>query len=192
MRRLSVFFAVMGVVALVRCGGSSSRGHDAGPVGNQMDGGAPDASVDGGDVADAGGGTEGDGGSPDASVDAGEPVDAGAPTDGGDTVPDAGVPGGGSRSACTFNSDCPADERCECDESEGCLCLTGPRGTGRSGVDACVSGNDCESSLCAEGWGGFFCSGPCASNSDCGPQLPLCAYITFIGDMCIRQPDGGS
>ena len=162
LRRWVVFFAVVGVVALARCGGSSSRGHDAGPVGNQTDGGAPDASVD-----------------------------AGAPTDGGDTVPDAGVPGGGSRSACTFNSDCPADERCECDESEGCLCLTGPRGTGRSGVDACVSGNDCESSLCVEGWGGDFCSGPCTSATDCGPRLPLCASIAFIGDICIRQPDGG-
>ncbi|QRK12924.1 hypothetical protein JQX13_24575 [Archangium violaceum] len=170
-------------MTFVRCGDGSSGELDAGVIDNETDGGAPDASsggsvpVDGGDVPD--------GGAPDASMDAGEPAD------GGGNVPDAGIPGGGSRLACTFNSECPVDERCECDESEGCMCLTGRRGAGRPGMDACTSGNDCESSLCVEGWGGYYCSGQCYTDTDCGPQLPICSSIAFIGNICIRQPDGG-
>ncbi|WP_143195196.1 hypothetical protein [Archangium sp. Cb G35] len=109
--------------------------------------------------------------------------------DGGQAF-DAGSPGGGSGLECTFNSDCPLDERCECDEETGCQCLTGARGTGRAGVDPCVSGNDCESALCVEGWNSYYCSGPCRVDTDCGPRLPVCSYIFFLGDACVRDPTG--
>jgi hypothetical protein len=124
-----------------------------------------------------------DAGSPDAaspSTDAGELADAGQQ--------DAGP---SSEAACSFNSDCPVRERCECTEADGCRCLIGERGTGVSGVDTCVDGNDCESSLCIEGNGGnYYCSGPCATNADCGPTMPLCASISMVGRICIRDPNG--
>ena len=174
-------------------GGAPDASTDAGTE----DGGAPDASTDSG-VPDSGVPDSGeDGGTPDASTDAGT-EDGGAPDastdagteDGGSCIPDPETPVGGSRLECTFNSDCPCDERCECDESVGCQCLTGTRGTGRAGIDTCSNGNDCESSLCAEGWSGDYCSGPCESSMECGPRLPVCASIAFIGRICIRHPDG--
>lgn len=121
-------------------------------------------------------------------------ADAGALDSGSDAGPgDAGSvdAGPGSLAPCTFNSDCPAAERCECDETAGCFCRTGARGTGVSGVDPCDGGNQCASSLCVEGNGGYYCSGPCTSPSDCGPRLPLCSDIAFIGQICVRNPDGG-
>lgn len=90
--------------------------------------------------------------------------------------------------SCTFNADCPTAERCECDESTGCFCQPGQRGTGKNGVDVCKTGNDCETSLCNEGSdGNFYCSGPCNQDSDCAAKLPLCANISFVGKICIRQ-----
>ncbi len=90
---------------------------------------------------------------------------------------------------CTFNSDCPLAERCECADF-ACTCQIGQRGTGVAGVDPCIDGNDCESSLCVEGNGGiYFCSGECTSAAQCGPNLPLCANIAFIGQVCIRDPN---
>lgn len=116
-------------------------------------------------------------------------------TDAGTVTLDAGFPCGltpmenpnNSDGECTFNSDCPLSQRCEC-ESGVCACRTGPRGQGCAGVDACTDGNDCQSSLCAEGNNGYFCSGPCAIDDDCGGNLPLCRDIAFIGPMCIRRP----
>lgn len=216
LRRCFVIFAMVGVLALVRCGGTSPGGADAGGGPPPVDGGVsepnepPNSPVDAGeDAPDAGSGSSGDGGetpeddagTPDAGTPDAGTDDGGEPTDGGDDAPDAatdagepdaGEPmdgGGGSRLDCTFNSDCPAAERCECDESTGCMCLTGPRGTGRAGYDPCVTGNDCESALCVEGRGGsYYCSGECVSNADCGPQLPRCASIAFLGRVCIREP----
>lgn len=106
--------------------------------------------------------------------------------DGGDDAASDAGPGSGA--PCTFNSDCPDAERCACTEADGCACETGARGTGQSGVDTCVDGNDCETSLCVEGPGtDFICSGPCVDDSDCTGQLPVCADITFVGRICIRQ-----
>jgi hypothetical protein len=51
-----------------------------------------------------------------------------------------------------------------------------------------VDGNDCATALCVEGNGAFYCSGPCGSPSDCGPHLPLCSNIAFLGPVCVRQP----
>jgi hypothetical protein len=111
--------------------------------------------------------------------------DAPAPTDAppGDRI----VTGDASNAACTFNADCPDWERCECDETTGCFCRIGPRGTGACGVDPCVDGDDCVTSLCVEGNGGvYYCSCPCTDNGSCGPQLPNCTDIAFLGRVCVR------
>jgi hypothetical protein len=100
---------------------------------------------------------------------------------------DASSEGGGSHAVCSFNRDCPADERCACDVATGCFCEIGARGTGKSGVDACTTGNDCASSVCVEGPGGaYVCSGECATNADCGGSLPVCGDIAFVGRICVR------
>ena len=88
---------------------------------------------------------------------------------------------------CTFNRDCPADQRCGCTEADGCSCEDGARGTGANGVDTCADGNDCASSLCVEGADAFYCSDVCSTNEDCGPALPVCADIAFLGRVCIRE-----
>jgi hypothetical protein len=93
-----------------------------------------------------------------------------------------------SNQSCTFNQDCPEYERCECDENTGCLCKIGVRGTGVNGVDTCTNGNDCQSSLCAEGNSDiYYCSGPCQNDADCGINLPICSNIAYIGKICIRK-----
>lgn len=112
----------------------------------------------------------------------------GDPLDGGDVVVDAGDAGPSSEAPCTFNRECPAHERCECADGD-CACRIGARGEGRSGVDACQDGNDCESSLCVEdAEGTFTCSGECEDEGDCGPRLPVCADIAFLGRVCVRDP----
>ena len=88
---------------------------------------------------------------------------------------------------CTFNRDCPADQRCGCTEAEGCACEDGVRGTGVNGVDTCTDGNDCASSLCVEGADAYYCSDVCTTDADCGPALPVCADIAFVGRVCIRE-----
>lgn len=119
-------------------------------------------------------------------------VDAAAGSDGagGDAAarPDAAAEdSAASGLPCSFNADCPAQERCACDEIEGCACALGPRGTGINGVDTCETGDDCASSLCVEGPGGvYYCSDACQDASDCGPMLPVCADIAFVGRICIR------
>ena len=91
---------------------------------------------------------------------------------------------------CSFNSDCPTDERCGCDETTGCFCECGERGTGVNGVDTCSEGNDCESALCVEGPAGdYYCSGECVDENDCTGALPICSDIAFVGRICIRDPD---
>ena len=90
---------------------------------------------------------------------------------------------------CTFNRDCPADQRCGCTEADGCACEDGPRGTGVNGVDTCTDGNDCASSLCVEGTDAFYCSDACETDADCGPALPACIYVTFIGQVCVREAE---
>jgi len=123
-----------------------------------------------------------------AATDGGSRRDAGVVSDGG-VATDGGVAsdgGRGSGAECTFNADCPSSERCECDEATGCFCFAGVRGTGRNGVAPCVTSNDCETALCVEGDGGFYCSGPCTGPGDCGPRLPRCSNIAFIGRICIR------
>ena len=98
---------------------------------------------------------------------------------------------GGVDDGCAFNADCQASLRCGCADG-ACLCESGVRGAGRSGVDSCVDGNDCDTALCVEGQpasGGatFFCSGPCDVDDDCGAALPTCADIAFVGRICIRR-----
>jgi hypothetical protein len=160
--------AALLVLFILACSGASST---------------PDAGSTGGG---AGGGSGGGGG---GLVDAG--VDAGV-VDGGSCVHAPGTPDGGSRFSCTFNRECPCDERCDCDINTGCFCLTGPRGTGKSGIDSCDGGNQCESSLCVEGNGSYYCSGECTTTAQCASKLPICADVAFIGRICIRNPDGGN
>jgi hypothetical protein len=101
----------------------------------------------------------------------------------GDVIDGPGAPG----DICTFNADCQRALRCGCEEDAGCACEEGVRGDGQSGVDLCVDGNDCETSLCVEGQGdAFFCSGPCDDDGDCAAALPVCADIAFLGRVCVR------
>ncbi len=82
---------------------------------------------------------------------------------------------------CVFNDACPEGQRCECGD-DACACRVGARGTGRSGVDACASGNDCESALCVASDAGSFCSGPCSAG--CGDELPRCVDVATLGPIC--------
>lgn len=130
---------------------------------------------------------------PDASS-----TDAGSGEDGGQAVQDAGSDDeldaqppssdAAEGSPCTSNRQCASTQRCECDETEGCFCATGPRGTGVSG-DTCANGNDCASSLCVEGpEGAFYCSDECVGEGDCEAPLPRCLDIAFVGRFCSREP----
>ncbi|MEO8798345.1 MAG: hypothetical protein ABI551_10700 [Polyangiaceae bacterium] len=123
-----------------------------------------------------------------ASKDGGAETDAAI--DGSASKKDASTVGGGGPGAvCAFNRDCIAADRCACDESTGCFCEAGARGTGHNGIDPCTSGNDCTSSLCVEGPdGGSICSNECGSAADCTGALPKCSNIAFIGMICIRNP----
>jgi hypothetical protein len=89
---------------------------------------------------------------------------------------------------CTFNNDCN-DERLRCACTDGvCACEVGQRGAGRSGLDRCSDGNDCETSLCVEDAdNGFTCSGPCATDDDCGERLPRCLDVALLGRICVRR-----
>ena len=73
-----------------------------------------------------------------------EDVDA-TPTKGKDGgTKDAG--GAGKDTECFFNADCQKALRCECDDTTGCSCQPGTRGTGAAGAP-CANGNDCASSI---------------------------------------------
>lgn len=89
---------------------------------------------------------------------------------------------------CSFNRECQAALRCDCDGF--CACQPGVRGTGRNGVDTCDSGNQCASSVCVEQNGGvFLCSDECVDEDDCEPGLPLCVpTVGFDNPICVRQP----
>lgn len=139
-----------------------------------------------------------DGGTPDSgAVDSGAAVDAGTtdvdagPTDvdAGSTETDAGPTDvdAGPAIECFVNDDCPADQRCECSEEDGCFCAIGVRGTGRNGIDTCATGNDCASSICVEGPSSgtaYYCSDVCETNDDCTGMLPRC--ISGVG-ICARE-----
>ncbi|MEA2751565.1 MAG: hypothetical protein QOI41_5708 [Myxococcales bacterium] len=113
-------------------------------------------------------------------------TDAGAQSDGSTIVDGPGTDG----TVCSFNRDCHAALRCECDETAGCACKPGARGTGRNGIDACTSGNACASSVCVEGPpdAGSFCSDECVTSAQCTGMHPLCTDIAFVGRICIRTP----
>lgn len=126
-----------------------------------------------------------DAGRVDAGVDAGR-ADAGS-------IDDAAVPSADAAEGapCSFNGECAADHRCECDEATGCFCRAGARGMGQVGIDTCADGNDCASAVCVEGPdAAYYCSGECADDADCAGALPMCADIAFVGRICIRQPTG--
>jgi hypothetical protein len=124
---------------------------------------------------------------PTPGPDADKPSDAGADVK---TAKDANGPGEAG-AECSFNRDCQSALRCECDESTGCACKLGTRGTGQNGVDACDSGNQCASAVCLEGPpdAGFFCTDECAGPADCPTTtLPQCTNVAFVGQVCTRTP----
>jgi hypothetical protein len=86
---------------------------------------------------------------------------------------------------CEVNADCERGLRCECQDGS-CACKAGTRGEGRSGVDACVNGNDCGSAICIETKPTFTCSDYCKTNEDCGPKVPRCLAISgFARPICL-------
>lgn len=138
------------------------------------------AGTSGGNEAGSDGSARPDGASPgndanDAATRGSDAADAGAD---GPLIP------------CAFNRECSASMRCECSETDGCACKPGARGTGRNGLDPCIDGNACASSLCVEGPpdSGSFCSDECDASTDCKGQLPVCADIALVGRICIRTP----
>lgn len=118
-------------------------------------------------------------------------ADAGAAEVGADVALDL-PPGdvGPAGGPCSFNDDCVPQERCGCDETSGCRCAPGVRGTGEAGVTACTSGDDCASALCVEAHGGSLCSRACATGDDCPPGLPRCVSVARVGRFCARDPGG--
>ena len=119
-------------------------------------------------------------------------VDALAP-DASDAASGADANGPGNPGdICSFNADCAAALRCECNESTGCACQPGVRGTGRNGIDPCPGDNgsdDCASALCIEGPDGTgnFCSDQCTTDADCTGMLPQCMDIALVGRVCVRK-----
>ena len=115
-----------------------------------------------------------------------EPIAEASNPDAGEPMPEGN--GDAAPQECSFNKECPSDQRCECDENTGCFCMQGARGTGKNGVDTCTTGNDCESSVCVEGQGDtYYCSDECQTNADCGAALPQCLDVAFVGRICVRQ-----
>ncbi len=127
--------------------------------------------------------------------------DAGAPRDAASSIDASSTDASGPRDAaapsidaaegatCNLNRECAASQRCQCDVTTGCTCTTGARGTGVNGVDTCVDGDACESSLCVEGADRtFYCSDECASDAECEAALPRCLDIAFLGRICARTP----
>jgi hypothetical protein len=100
---------------------------------------------------------------------------------------DANGPGAAD-AACSFNYDCQLALRCACDETTGCACASGARGTGQNAVDKCDSGDQCASAVCVEGPpdSGFYCSEPCDTVAECQAPLPNCLDVSFVGRICVR------
>jgi hypothetical protein len=173
--RALLFLTALALLGACDTAGSSVDGSDAG-VDAGVDTGM-DAGVDAGTSAGM------DAGIPDAAA-----ADAGA-VDRDATPPSSDAAEG---APCTFNRECAATQRCECDEATGCFCRTGPRGTGLVG-DPCTDGNDCASSVCVEGPdGAFYCSDECTEGSECSAPLPRCIDVAFLGRICARvPPDAG-
>jgi hypothetical protein len=136
-------------------------------------------------------GSDGSTGSSDDASITGMPGTDGSTTgvDAGSGPVDAAFDAKGSNAVCSFNKDCPSAERCECDEVTGCFCHIGVRGTGKNGIDQCVTGNDCQSALCIEGptKNVFYCSDECKTAAQCTGMLPKCTNIALVGMVCVRM-----
>jgi hypothetical protein len=117
----------------------------------------------------------------DAAADGG--TDAGAlSTDAGQYVQTYGDAGAGAD--CEFNRSCKMGLRCEC-TAGNCACKPGARGAGRNGIDSCVDGQDCGSSICIQPAVGSYCSDECKTSSECGPKLPVCKLVFgFTSKIC--------
>jgi len=89
---------------------------------------------------------------------------------------------------CSFNWDCQTTLRCECDETTGCACKPGARGTGRNGIDPVHQQQRVRERGVRRGPArlGIVCSDECGTSADCVDKLPLCQTISFVGRICIR------
>ena len=90
---------------------------------------------------------------------------------------------------CFTNHDCPPTHACVSQDPSGASvsCVTGPRGTGASGMP-CTGEHDCTSALCVEdAAGGQRCSDVCTSPATCPPELPRCVLLGGVG-ICARAP----
>ena len=170
---LSVTAAALAMGALAACASNDA-------VANGTTSATSEAGDDGGG-AGAGGGDEA-GSATDSGLDGGRD---GAASDGASGPIDGP---GADGATCAFNRDCHLALRCECNETTGCACKPGARGTGKNGIDPCTSGNECASSVCVEGPpdAGSFCSDECVTAAQCTGVLPLCSDIAFVGRICIR------
>ncbi len=159
-------------VLVAACGQSNSGGGGGG-----VTDGSTGSATDGSSSTDDGGGAS----DVDGSGSSGK--------DGSSGAMDAAFDATGSNKVCSFNKDCPTAERCECDETTGCFCHLGVRGTGKNGIDKCVTGNDCASALCVEGPtnGTFYCSDECMNGAGCTGMLSKCSNIALVGMICVRM-----
>jgi len=174
MRSVLVLAVVSSFACFAACGQSDSGGTSGGGT----DSGTTIA-------ADGGSSATGDDGGSSSGDDGGTP----AKDSGTSGSMDAAFDATGSNAVCSFNKDCPSAERCECDEATGCFCHIGVRGTGKNGIDTCVTGNDCASALCVEGPtnGTFYCSDECMNAGQCTGMLPKCTNIALVGMICVRN-----
>lgn len=178
-RRSALLFASFALAAVGTALVAACAGDDDPEVGESFEAGTGDgrAREDGAvDVEDA---------APDARV-----ADAGS--DARDAAKrDANGPGAADAD-CAFNADCQSALRCECTEASGCSCQPGVRGKGQNGVDVCDAGAfgaDCESAVCVEGPNGvYYCSDQCQTAQDCTGTLPKCTNVSFVGQICVREP----
>lgn len=105
----------------------------------------------------------------------------------------------GSRSACTLNPDCGADERCVAlvDQTGTTqrVCVTAVAGGGEPG-DACAADDPCIGRACITRWfdpGAGFCSAFCAADADC-PTDFVCRRANldnpmFMEAICMPMDD---
>lgn len=141
------------------------------------------------DAASTTAGTDASAGDSSTARDGATGSDGEAPADAGtDGAAEAGKDGstrdangpGKAGTECVFNHDCQLALRCSACDAGYCFCEPGARGTGKNGIDACDSGDQCASSLCVED----TCSDECQTKDDCTGKLPRCVSVPGYATFC--------